>query len=602
MSNQPFEPKSLNIEALFTDSDARYQIPPYQRHYKWTDDEVDQLWTDLEESQNQNPNGNYFLGSIITAEPEKKTRYVDVVDGQQRLTTLIILFCVIRDLYPTINEDSKDEYAINLTTIQRAITAENDGTERLRMQQRLYPDDSAITDFIENIITEGATKKLEPQKPSDIKSDKPKYKYINTALNFRKKLMNLGKDGKGKVEVFVNYLFNKVQVIRINCKDITFAVKLFQVINTRGLDLAPSDLIKSFLLQEITAYFPKDELEHPIRQFIFDWAAVENMAKDCETDMDDLLNIYLYYILANNPPKSLFEELSKQIKDQIKSHNKTPTDVFGDIKRFAENYKNEIYNQDDKVIYSFWYLPWQTHWKSILLTALHVEYHDYAKLAEVLRRFYYLHWTAGKTLTRVKQTSFNIIKKVKDKEPIENIIKMLQEKIEKEKIVNETIEAFKGEKIADEKWCKPILLLLEYEAADNSKLAFVEWTKKLHLEHILPDGYTPRKEWGHISNSVADEYLDSAGNLTLLCGSKNIRASNKPFREKIKAYKGTGLEGDKQGITSFAITQKIVSDYETSAYGRKWSKDAMRDRKKWFLEEISKLLEIEEEMATSGFD
>ena len=104
---EPFKPLSLSIGELFGNKDALYKIPQYQRPYKWEDEQVDKLWDDIYDAF-ENREDNYFLGSIITAKPRdnEKSAYVDVVDGQQRLTTLMILFCVIRDLFPEINKEN----------------------------------------------------------------------------------------------------------------------------------------------------------------------------------------------------------------------------------------------------------------------------------------------------------------------------------------------------------------------------------------------------------------------------------------------------------------------------------------------------------------
>src|SRR4051794_39747576 len=101
-----FKPTSLTIKQLFGNTDALYQIPRYQRPYKWGDDQLEKLWDDLHDAQENEP--NYFLGSIITAKPEDTSTYLDIVDGQQRTTTLLILFCVLRDHYPNINADLLD--------------------------------------------------------------------------------------------------------------------------------------------------------------------------------------------------------------------------------------------------------------------------------------------------------------------------------------------------------------------------------------------------------------------------------------------------------------------------------------------------------------
>ena len=96
---EPFKPLSLTVGELYGNKDSLYKIPQYQRPYKWEDEHVYKLWDDIYEAwEIEEP--NYFLGSIITAKPrdDEKSAYVDVVDGQQRLTTLMILFCVLRDL------------------------------------------------------------------------------------------------------------------------------------------------------------------------------------------------------------------------------------------------------------------------------------------------------------------------------------------------------------------------------------------------------------------------------------------------------------------------------------------------------------------------
>ena len=124
-----FKPESLNIKNLFGSPDSLFKIPLYQRPYSWQDEEVETLWNDLYDAYTCQKNPNYFLGSIITISSENS--YQDIVDGQQRLTTLMILFCVIRDLYPNINQDvdiTKDSQAIKIKRIKGFICDEDDRT------------------------------------------------------------------------------------------------------------------------------------------------------------------------------------------------------------------------------------------------------------------------------------------------------------------------------------------------------------------------------------------------------------------------------------------------------------------------------------------
>jgi uncharacterized protein with ParB-like and HNH nuclease domain len=527
-----------------------------------------------------------FLGSIITAKPRdnEKSAYVDVVDGQQRLTTLMILFCVVRDLFPDINQENITEnpFAVDIDIIVASIRHLGKA-DRLK----LYTHSQHQSDFHNHIIS-GNTAELKKPYKYQIRSDEePKYKFINTAVVFRNKLTELGKI---KSEELINYLFNQVKIIRIDCKNREFAIKLFQVLNDRGMDLTAADLIKSFLLEKLYSQYKDDPDTSKIKeeQFIADWREMEQTIKTCDINLNDLFIIYEYHILGQNPKKSLYDEL----QDAFETLD--PNAVIADIKKFANTYYQSIHESRNPVIYSFWYIRWNMYWKSILLTALQTNYLDFDDLIKGLRRFYYLYWIAGKTLSQIKQTSFNLIKWIKEKKPIIEIRQELNDKLEKDNIIPMALYSLTSEQIASEVWCKPLLLMMEYNATDQSKSVFIDLTQDLHLEHILPVKYEKFAEWNHISKDIAAKWLNSAGNITLLSGAKNIEASNNPFNVKIDVYKGKGKYDTKDDkISAFAITQQIVNDYHSNKYNQQWNLDAMTDRWKWFFTEVGQLLDID---------
>lgn len=580
---EPFKPRSLSIRELFGNTDSLYKIPQYQRPYKWEDEQIDKLWDDVYEAF-QNKEANYFLGSIITAKPrdDEKSAYVDVVDGQQRLTTLMIMFCVIRDLYPNINAGkSENPFAVDKDTIQTSISLHNK-TDRLK----LFTHRQHQSDF-DDLILKGNTAELKKPYKYQIRNDEePKYKFINTSSIFRDKLKELGKDGS---EDFINYLFNQVKIIRIDCENRDFAIKLFQVLNDRGMNLTAADLIKSFLLEKLYTKYKNDNDTSKMKeeQFISDWREMEQSIKTCDISLNDLFIIYEYHILQN-PKKSLYDELQNYFDD------KDSNEVISDVKKFANTYFEEIYEKDDKILFSFWYIPWNMYWKSILLTALHMQYPDYEKLKKQLRRFYYLYWIAGKTLSQIKHASFNIIKWVKENKPITEIEDELNKKLKDDGIESIAIRNLTSENITTEPWIKPLLLMMEYNVDDNGKLAFVDLNRALHLEHVLPVKYKDFLEWSHITDDIATKWLNSVGNITLLGGAKNIEASNNPFDVKMKVYKGKGKYDEKNDkITAFLITQSIVNDYESGKYDKMWTLKTMTDRWKWFLNETKEILEID---------
>lgn len=578
-----FKPSSLTIKQLFGNTDSLYQIPRYQRAYSWGDDQLDKLWEDLIEAKENDP--NYFLGSVITAKPEDTSTYLDIVDGQQRLTTLTILLCVYRDLFPNINNDilETDPFAVDNKVIYSSIKF-NDRFERLRLRTH----SNHQSDF-DSIILNGVTTVVKKPFKKDLRKDEPKYKFQNTAYFFTSKLTELGESESGKL---INYIFNQVKIIRIDCHSVAFAIKLFQVLNDRGLDLSNSDLIKSYLIGLIQKKYESDgELKKKMEdQFMDDWKVCENYSNQTETSLNDLFVMYEYYLIGQNPKKSLYDQLVDEFK------TKDPNQVIRNVKLFIEHYKLRLFDKEDKLIYSYFYITWGMYWRSILLTALSENYTEYDEFLKVFRRYYYLNWISGYTLTRIKQTSFNIIKWIKEKKSLDFIRKELEENLKQNETIKRAVDNLGGE-IYFEPWCKPLLFMIEYKQTDNSSLNYFEMGDgNIQVEHILPRAYKNNDDWkDKIDPSQGyDDWINTGGNLTLLSGKKNQQASNNSFDKKILSYRGKGLYlNDNEGVTSFRITQEIVNGYDSSKYNKEWNINSIVDRWNWFCGEIEVILEID---------
>ena len=566
-----FIPESLNIRALFTNS--LFKIPDYQRPYSWEDQQVEQLWEDIQDSYS-NENKNYFLGSVITVK-QKGTEREDIVDGQQRLTTFMILFCVLRDTYPNVNDNintEEDEIAITIKSLQKFI---KDSEDRVKIILKTHASD-------QNDFRKFLDGKIDPnlKKPSkkDIKNN-VKDRFLNTAYIFQEKLKKIGKEEAGKL---LNYIGHNIKIIKIKCGNQSFAIKLFQILNDRGMDLSHSDLIKSSLMSRLN-FDNKDAFISTWDQTIQITKEIDNMA------MNDFFTLYLYSKSATNPKKSLSEEINNIFQNE-KDSNKS----IADFKKFCEIYKEKINNLKNerksdhkKIIYSLRYIPWSNYWKAILLTTLRTNYSNYTELAKEIRKFYYMYWIAGKTLTKVKQTSFNIIKWIQEKKEINFIRDKLKEKIEEDNVLSDTRANLEGKEVYYEKWIKPVLLMIEYDMEDDSKLNYIKLDNKLHIDHILPINYK-KHEWKDITPEIETEFLHSIGNLTLLSGKKNISANNCSFTKKIEIYKG---KGNQKGITGFAITRTIIDEADNQQPA--WNKDSIKKRKNKFLTKIKTILDIE---------
>lgn len=571
MESNTFKPESLEIKKLLGDANSLYQIPKYQRPYSWQDEQVDKLWDDITTSFQNNKDDhlvdyNYFLGSIIVV--PQSNGYQDVVDGQQRLTTLMILLCVVRDLYPEINKNLDINVVSDAIRINRIKSCIYDEDERFRLKLMTHPHHQG--DF-ESVILKGIDfENIKKPSKNKVKND-PQARFVNTAFILHGKLLQLGEKASGEL---INYIFNKVRIIKITCTDTSFAIKLFQVLNDRGMDLTSSDLIKSFLLSKIT-----DENRHA--QFIADWQRAEEISKDSDLGMDELWTMYEYYSLAANPKKSLSDEIMTIFA------NTDAGTAINDFKNFCEIYYEKICWGNNKTVFSLRYSPWSMYWRTIATAAYKSNYKDTDEVLDTVRRFYYLYWIAGKTMTQIKQMSFNVIKWVKESRSYDKIKQEIEDKLKVDNIQSLVEMNICGD-VYYERWLKPLLLTIEYHQTDSSRVEFVELSNHVHAEHILPIEYAKFKEWAHITKENAEKNINKLGNLTLLSGKKNIEASNNPFDTKKEIYKGLGkYKTKKDGLTSFVITQKVLNDNI-----QRWDESEMIKRHNWYIENIEEVLKV----------
>lgn len=542
-----FKPETQTVRDIFSGY-KYYQIPDYQRPYSW-DDEIEQLWDDINSAFNDKDDV-YFLGPVILA--QTPTRFSDVVDGQQRLTTLTILFCVLRDLYLKKMDDNDSLKKV----ISDAIKSMTESEYRLRLITQAHYQNQFEQEILNEVrfpretLTKKEKKKLE-------------YKFLNAALIFREKLKEIG--DINKIKDFVGYLLDKVVMITITCSSTASAIRLFQIINTRGLELTTADLTKSYLYSELT--------ENERKQFILTWADIENIAEQNDESVTDLVTYYGYYLLAQKPKKSLYEELQIQFK------HREANEVVYEFKNFAKDY-DEILNDASKVFYSLRYLPDKVFWKTILTTAKKENFNEFGELCKELRKLYYSYWIAGYTTAKTRDLSFNLIKLIKQKRAFNEIVKEIDGKMKDQKILDSVTRNLQDD-VYGNSWLKPLLILIEYGQTDES--VFIEYSRNLHIDHILPEKWEKidywKKRW---TKEKANNWLNKIGNLTLLSGRKNRKASNDEFPKKKKIYDGKGLDGK----TGFEISKRIINKPE-------WTEKEVMKRQNWLINESKRILGIE---------
>jgi len=556
MSNidEIFKPENKSIKQIFGDTDAFYQMPIYQRPYSWDKERVEQLWYDiLEAYKNNNEDNtidpNYFLGSVVVV---KKPDNYEVVDGQQRLTTLTILFSTLRDLNLDIAQKN---------IISNSIKDLVESKERLKLTTHLNNQALFEETVLKGINFNASKKELSENR------------FLQTAFYFRDLILKAqSNDQEDYIENFgnfIDYLFNKTTMIKIVCFDEGFAIKLFTVLNDRGLDLTPADIIKAYLLQNLDA--------SRRNSFTEVWKRIETTCKLSDESLQSIFNLYLYYLKGENPRRALQDELKEQFK------NKNPQTVILDIEKFSKNILEINSDSRDKNISMLKYLRQSIYWKSILATAKQVEYSSYNELKELITKYYYQSWIANGTSNRIKQTSFNILKKIKAKADISEVKSLITENLDK---YDDYTDFLNTDNAYWTNWHKPLLLSIEYYQQDEKD--FISISRDLHTEHILPKEWNrPELNWSDsFTDETAKPLLNSLGNLTLLSGIKNIQASNRNYVDKTEIYKGNNGKGF-DGKTSFEITKSVIDDYPT------WTIESIKKRFEWLLSETQRILDIE---------
>ncbi len=463
------------LHKILVDSDYFYQVPDYQRPYVWDKDHLGALIDDLVGSYT-NKEDQYFCGSIVIAENQKDNRW-DVVDGQQRLTSFIILACTILKLYKnSLGQKSK-------AFIKESIHDRHDEEkERLKFLTAQNYNNIFENTVLNHLEFEDNIKKSELNKKFEENT------YLRNAYYF-KELLNESVENGSIIDIddFVKWFYEHIVLTRIICFEQDSAMQIFQVLNDRGQPLSPIDILKSNLMQEI-----KQDSEKR-KDFITTWDKLVEACKSIEgidIDLEDFFNMYLEYAGPSTSKKRADKGLKKVFKDSKKDACEF---IYG-VSAFMKSY-TDLLKKQDRYIYLLRYLP-SRYWASILTTALYVKYPDFDTLKKLLVSYYYQTWIAGGTITRIKQTSINIIKNVKSNKGIKTIQELILNNIDSHNTFDQYLyNLWESSSVYPSKWVRPILALANYFMVDEEKPHFIVMDAETQVEHILPQSPKRGSQW-----------------------------------------------------------------------------------------------------------
>ena len=540
MENLKIGAEISNLKKILADDEKFYQIPDYQRPYSWDKENISDLIDDLVSAFKRNDNENYFCGSIVLVENTIDNRF-DVIDGQQRITTFTIISCVFRDLYENVLGKKALKYISN--SIQ-------DEFEESKRKLRFLINEKYQVDFESDVL-----KKIEFIDFKNIERELKNKKYLANAHYVNQFFTEKVETESLNVEDFVIWFYENVVLAVITCPSQDSAIQIFNVLNDRGMPLSSIDILKSSLMVKLS-------IKEDKTAFKSKWENIISNLKFAGLDIDSMLNTYLYYKLASNPKN----RLDKELLDIFKKENKNSLEIIKEISDFSDAYI-KLHSLQNKYIFCLKYLRHKIYWNAIISTALFENYQDIQELTRLLVAYYYQNWVAGKTVARIKQTSFNLLKLIKNNAPISTIKEELKSNLENYGTTKSFKEELKSSYVYGRRWDRAVLLLVEYFSTDNNKENFIPLSANLHLEHILPQ--TLNKDWSEIfTEEETEHWTNSLANLTLLSLRKNVQAQNYSFEEKKNAYANID-----NVISSFVITQDILKE-------DKWNVESLEKRRK----------------------
>ncbi len=513
-----------------------FQVPEYQRPYLWGYDQVHDLLDDFTFAMENKPEAEYFLGSLVfQAKPIDKNvgrnfEENDLLDGQQRLTTLLLLVAVLRDLTGDASlRKTCQEFIYQEADRYRRIP------ERLRMQFAIR---ERSRDFFEQFVKQlNGTKETDALKQFVAREqDTSVQNMANTVRVIRDYFSSHDRNWLGG---FLEFLLNKVMLIYVSTEDLEDAFRLFTILNNRGLPLRNSDILKSINLGSVESEVEK-------RKFARMWEEAES---ELGEDFDRFL-AYLRTILVKDKARlSLLKEFEDKIYDPKEKDKDTGRpkpvllqkgkDTFQLIEKYLEHYNQLFSGSNHDALGNFEFdnliqvmttgLP-STDWIPPLLA--YYQTFGNARLLEFLRALnakFAGDWIGQKTPTDRIEAMNDVIKAVESASSPEAVLASNVVAFEPKALLS----AAEGD-VYGKRFALYLLLLLDFVYQNHDQKMHFE---TLSVEHILPQNPSEVSEWIRLfDDSERATLTNKIGNLVLITRRKNSSQGRLDYKEKKSRY------------------------------------------------------------------
>lgn len=502
------------LKELFSD-DYFFRIPIYQRPYSWGEEQWEELFEDLYNAERGN---EYFLGTIILHKTSTlgTCSMYDIIDGQQRLTTLQILFACLRD---RIDKDSYSD------TLHKYIFKEDNELEGIPERSKLEVREIQL--FRNIIQIKGGTKNI-----NFIKQNKEQQNIIQAIEYFSLKIEEI--NNQSLLETFAQFLVQKCVMLYLITENFQDAFRLFTIVNDRGLQLRRIDILKSI---NLVPKIIENDVEREYYSKLWD-----NMENDLGADIfENLISLIRTIIVKERAKEDLYKEFENGVFGKYHlNKGKEFIDYINEYKKIYEGFFiNQDYDLDSDIGESneFWniisilkeYFPANEWMSCLMLYYKKFKTNNIMMFIKKLEHKVISDWVTGLTPSKRSINIYNILKVVESNTDTNSILK--------KQVFNIETVKYRGvlnKDVYGKRFIKYILLKLEIMSSDNmSKRKF----GTISVEHVLPQNPKLTSQWlVDFSSKELKIWNNKIANLILLSKNKNSRASNKDFKDKKELY------------------------------------------------------------------
>ena len=570
--------QNLNLSEVF--SQRVFRIPDYQRGYAWTDKELLEFWDDLEEISDLNGNlKRHYTGTLFLEEippsPEENwlpSKFYNIIDGQQRLTTIIIL------IFELLNRTENGYCGRGTDKLRELFIAEKNNAGKNKVYKLRYHDTNKINTFLLTVIFENDKKVL------DTDSENHYTKNLENAKNFfQEKIIELNEAEKDLLfrKITTSLIFDLRTIEKEKEKGIDVQA-VFETMNNRGKQLTILEKLKNRLIYLTENHISVESDKNILRDQINNaWGNIYiSLAQEREDPLDEDEFLSAHLSLYEKPQEGYFfskesaeKKLFQMFCNKPEKHGEEPI-TYEKIENYIVNLSklapiwDEVHHSDNIALRKI-LLLYKNREVKILLAALLFKNRNRENLNRIfilLERLFFRNSVPGIYLINIQSEPAIKAREIYKNNELVKFDNYLEEKLKVEINPQYVLANFKNlftyvnKNVGFHRWgALKYFLFVYYEdklqekIEGNNKKEFKKVSlanfDRTQIEHILP------KSWQEHWTTEMDEYLEafgeieeltkyhvikvlinSLGNLTILLDEKNLELSNDPWSIKKGRY------------------------------------------------------------------